>query len=148
MRRMTLVEALQPDSPYVFYSDDHGFCINTADVMDILMMDKESGYHWIPCSGDMQKDDVIYRQAAIDAEKELCLHYTPTKSVKHPHIDFVVEELERLPSVRLERKKGRWSKPFNMGTYNYQCSECEKLSRAMYDFCPNCGADMRGESDE
>lgn len=50
-RRMTLFEALQPDSPYVFYSDDHGFCINTADVMDILTMDKES---------------VIYRQAAID----------------------------------------------------------------------------------
>ena len=96
---MRLIDALQPDSPYVFYSDDHGFCINTADVMDILTMDKESGYHWIPCSGDMQKDDVIYRQAAIDAAKELCLHYTPTKSVKHPHIDFVVEELERLPSA-------------------------------------------------
>lgn len=45
---MTLIEALQPESPYVFYSDDHGFCINTADVMDIL--NKESKYHWIPCS--------------------------------------------------------------------------------------------------
>ena len=44
-------------------------------------------------------DDLISRQAAIDAVKELCLHYTPTKSVKHPHIDFVVEELERLPSA-------------------------------------------------
>ena len=46
---MTLVEALQPESPYVFYSDDHGFCINTADVMDILM-NKKLEYHWIPCS--------------------------------------------------------------------------------------------------
>ena len=45
-------------------------------------------------------DDLISRQAAIDAVKELCLHYTPTKSVRHPHIDFVVEELERLPSAQ------------------------------------------------
>ena len=47
--------------------------------------------------------DLIDRQAAIDAIKELCLHYTPTKSVKHPHIDFVVEELEQLPSAQPER---------------------------------------------
>ena len=50
-----------------------------------------------------------------------------------------------LPSAQPERKKGNWFK-LNMATYNYQCSECEKYSRAMYDFCPNCGADMRSRS--
>ena len=49
---------------------------------------------------NVPNNDCISRQQAIDAVKELCLHYTPTKSVKHPHIDFVVEELERLPSAQ------------------------------------------------
>lgn len=46
--------------------------------------------------------DTIYRQDAIDAVKELCEHYTPTKSVKHPHMDFVIEELQHLPSAQPE----------------------------------------------
>ena len=47
-------------------------------------------------------NDLISRQAAIDAIKELCLHYTPTKSVFHPHMDFVIEELTNLPSAQPE----------------------------------------------
>ena len=27
---------LDINSPYVFYSDDHGFCINTEDALEIL----------------------------------------------------------------------------------------------------------------
>ncbi len=150
---MKLIDALQPDSPYVFYSDDHGFCINTTDVMNILTMDKESEYHWIPCSGDIQKDDVIYRQEAIDAVKKLCLHYTPTKSVKHPHIDFVVEELGRLQSAQSQRNKGKWILTDFPDEQTYECSACNEIwtfitgtpiDNGAY-FCPNCGADMRGE---
>lgn len=47
-------------------------------------------------------DRLISLQAAIDAVKELCEHYTPTKSVKHPHMDFVIEELLNLPSAQPE----------------------------------------------
>ena len=46
--------------------------------------------------------DYISREAAIGAIKELCEHYTPTKSVTHPHMDFVIEELQNLPSVQPE----------------------------------------------
>lgn len=28
---------LDIDSPYIFYSDDHGFCINTEDALEILV---------------------------------------------------------------------------------------------------------------
>ena len=46
-------------------------------------------------------NDLISRQAAIDAIKELCEHYTPTKRVTHhPHMDFVIEELKALPSAQ------------------------------------------------
>jgi len=59
-----------------------------------------------PCPGDCdscgwepEEDELISRKAAIDAVIELCKHYTPTKSVKHPHMDFVIEELKWLPSA-------------------------------------------------
>lgn len=28
---------------------------------------------------------------------------------------------------------------------NYECSECHMWERKESDYCPNCGADMRGE---
>ena len=58
-----------------------------------------------------------------------------------------------------ERKTGEW-----IGTeydgyadgnpvyYEWKCSECgcviEEEGRPTYNYCPNCGADMRGEQDE
>lgn len=44
-------------------------------------------------------EDAISREAAIEAVIDLCKYYTPTKSVNHPHMDFVIEELQNLPSV-------------------------------------------------
>ena len=66
-------------------------------------------------------------------------------------------EIEYLPDAQPERKKGEW-RPFNPDnegfTRIYECSECnKKIQQAHYskvcdfDICPNCGADMRGESD-
>lgn len=46
----------------------------------------------------------------------------------------------------LERKRGEWVHDYNN---RYGCSECmerETMSpRKLKNFCPNCGADMRGE---
>ena len=56
------------------------------------------------------------------------------------------------PAVDLDnlRPKGRWVN----GKYGPSCSECSSDAAAGYDeepwetpFCPNCGADMRGEWD-
>ena len=67
-----------------------------------------------------------------------------------------------LPSVQPERKKGRWERH---NTYHgddtsgfidpdWRCSECGRQANVnewfMYDltdFCPNCGADMRGDNE-
>ena len=58
-------------------------------------------------------------------------------------------ESVELPSAQSERKRGKWIKESLVTTnYLYKCSACKKYSRAMYDFCPNCGSDMRGEEDE
>ena len=52
-------------------------------------------------------------------------------------------------------EEGRWSEGCGMGeTYGcyWRCSSCDKIMQGDYyqcgaNFCPNCGADMRGEED-
>ena len=52
------------------------------------------------------------------------------------------------------RKKGEW-KPIEKGEKGYsagdfRCSACGQPNKCycLTDFCPNCGADMRGEQDD
>jgi len=78
--------------------------------------------------------DLIDRQAAID-----CLRFT-----------WPEDAIRNLPSAGQERKKGRWIiyviSPFD--GEDVKCSECGQCGCAPYwDFCPNCGADMRGEQE-
>ena len=48
---------------------------------------------------------------------------------------------EPLPSAQPERKKGEWS-----DGYRWQrCSLCKQTGKKSWNYCPNCGADMRGE---
>ena len=69
-------------------------------------------------------------------------------------IDFIVEQayergkrdiLDQLQTTQTERKTGHWI--INSDGYYPYCSECrmEPKSGDMTDFCPNCGADMRGK---
>lgn len=45
----------------------------------------------------------------------------------------------------LERKRGEWLYKDMKGQF---CSVCGKQSVWKFDFCPNCGANMRGDEDE
>lgn len=60
-------------------------------------------------------------------------------------IDDMKCELETAPTIE-ERKKGRWG---NAGEYPWDkcsvCGHCVNPYEDDYFFCPNCGADMRGE---
>lgn len=57
----------------------------------------------------------------IDAIKELCEHYTPTKSVTyHPHMDFVIEELKALPSAQPEPLSDAYAKAVWTWLLDYQ----------------------------
>lgn len=53
------------------------------------------------------------------------------------------------PTIEPKRKKGKWIDKSNgiEGAWNY-CSVCGEQAIDLYDFCPNCGADMRGEQDD
>ena len=91
-------------------------------------------------------EDAISRQAAIETIMDLCKYYTPTKSVNHPHMDFVIGALQDLPPINPQMKTGHWIKKGNQ----VACSNCDfsmrkDLHRHWMRYCPNCGAKMESE---
>ena len=70
-----------------------------------------------------------------DQEKHCC-----------PRFNHVIRAT--LQEVQAERKMGKWTiNDCHAAVYKYHCSECGANHRARYDYCPSCGADMRGEQD-
>ena len=68
-------------------------------------------------------------------------------------MEIVREEIKKSPLTE-EPPKGEWiEKEVFDGDTAYECSECGELfclidgtpADNLYNFCPNCGADMRGE---
>ena len=57
----------------------------------------------------------------------------------------VVEVINKQPykDVR-ENAKGEWEVIDGSEPRRYGCSVCKRLSWDMSNFCPNCGADLRG----
>ena len=60
------------------------------------------------------------------------------------------EKLRELPPAQPERIKGRWiSADAIFGGEPFYCSECGEntrdtvMGKPRWNFCPNCGADMR-----
>lgn len=58
---------------------------------------------------------------------------------------IVLSAINETPSAQPERKTGRWK---GEGMGDYRCSWCGEVSHPQTNFCPNCGADMRGGNDE
>ena len=99
-------------------------------------------------------DDLISRQTAIDAADRADYTELAVEDVKKV-TDEVIKELKQLPSAQTERKKGKWIRITDeVFADRFECSECGKLPPIenfewwLSDYCPNCGADMRGEPNE
>lgn len=64
----------------------------------------------------------------------------------------VVDQIDREDTIEPERKKGIWIKTGQSFVFpekfrNYSCSECGyDVDKTKFNFCPNCGARMEGES--
>lgn len=89
----------------------------------------------------------------IDARRGLhqqCESLFRDKKVADQIYMYLCDGLEECDEVDPERKNGEWIKMSDAdGTY-WCCSECgEELYRLCdkTNFCPNCGADMRGEEE-
>lgn len=86
--------------------------------------------------------DLISRQAVEDAMYD----YTRSHDANYSHI---IQYIDQIPSVE---NKGEWKSedervPLEESLLCW-CSECNKASFEQTNFCPNCGADMRGVSNE
>ena len=93
-------------------------------------------------------DDLVSRQAAFGEIK------------KCRFVVDAIEKISALPSAQPERKKGKWVYAEDeYGIDGYHCNQCgffvpwdyiHKFINYIedYNFCPNCGADMRGEQDD
>lgn len=79
-------------------------------------------------------------------------------------VDFCLAEIDNAPTVHgivafVERPKGEWiadtSHCYNDDEDTFECSVCKEPFTLicgtpkdnLYNFCPNCGADMRGEKE-
>ena len=106
-------------------------------------------------------NDLIDRQAAINAlDDEITI---TGKSNAYAVMDYVKRakrKLENLPSAQSDCKKGNWIYGEDeYGIDGYHCDKCgffvpwdyaHKFISYIedYNFCPSCGADMRGSNNE
>ncbi len=93
-------------------------------------------------------DDAISRKAAIE-EIARWIGYLDEDMILQ-----IQTGLKKLPSVKPEQKKGKWHRRFYPYVEMIVCSECQEefsydaeTGVRNYNYCPNCGADMRGAED-
>ncbi len=95
--------------------------------------------------------DSICEQQAIDALCEL-----PSAQSEQECEKCIFKPFKQFQP---ERKKGEWIEcdhdKWNGDTFAYRCSECGGAYHlnieqviAIWNFCPNCGADMRGDEND
>jgi len=115
--------------------------------------------------------DLIERQKAIDALANTKDLVDVTWTDENDDVIDSIEEkrniianwLEKVPSAQPERKTGKWiERKHGYWSFvndkgerdgwipSYECSECGSRgwrNPEVMNFCPNCGADMRGEQE-
>ena len=88
----------------------------------------------IPSAHPEPCEDAVSRQAVINI-------------INKPVIIKAKEQIEALPSEQLERKKGKWEIYVisMLDGEGCRCSECGFEGAPYWNYCPNCGADLRGD---
>ena len=90
--------------------------------------------------------DYIKRSEAIDIYKP----YTD-RGLKVP-VENIISNLEGLPSADVvERKRGSYTNTkddYEWYARMHTCDLCGKSWMGDTNFCPNCGADMRGKDED
>ena len=102
-------------------------------------------------------EELIRRSDAIKAIANLHILADEEKIFKvyadNPHsmtTDFEGTLIDAINAIKgiptIEPKRGEWIDDDFVG--QYRCSECDYYAIDEYDYCPNCGADMRKGADD
>ena len=93
-------------------------------------------------------DDLISRTEALKALCRQCNVESPCEVVCDDYL-----EIKALPSAHPMQKEAKWKTAYldheSMGNRPkiLYCSRCNQCAAYPTDFCPACGADMRGENE-
>lgn len=88
----------------------------------------------------------LFREGETVLDSQLKPRFYLTEDMAKRYLPFG-DEIVEYAAVR----HGRWDAKImkDIGTYTvYWCSECNCYSYFKYNYCPNCGAKMRGNTDE
>ncbi len=95
---------------------------------------------------------VIRRTTVFDRWFELVIKDTTGEEFNELHFRLTFKDipdaeakLEEYRDGCEKEKHGEWN--YDMFDENYHCSECNRVGATIYNFCPNCGADMRTQND-
>ena len=89
--------------------------------------------------------DLIRRSDAIKAlDANFTIKGKENMQTVLNYLELVRTRIEGAPTI--EPKCGRWI-PVDNG-HHVRCSECGRCGFTSDNFCPNCGADMRGAENE
>ncbi len=92
--------------------------------------------------------DLIYRQTVLDALAEINKEVEDGDGFQYEKWREYFAEMTS--PAQPQRMRGKWTRHNDWedeGYCGYTCSVCDMGVDVMYNFCPRCGADMRGEQD-
>ena len=55
----------------------------------------------------------------------------------------ILEEINKMPTIEPERKRGEWIKLDYTEAWEYKCDQCGRMSDFEENDCPNCGVRMK-----
>ena len=105
-----------------------------------------------PCEDCISREDILdaietWDKFGVNAEQKLIRwqdHYVP-----YVHLDDVRNAIANMLSVTPQRLKGKWVSAEHFDEIYgkaYDCSNCGHGVIGTPNYCPNCGADMRGDT--